>query len=174
MKGSSIAVIHPDRGGGSKMRKLLSVFVAMAFVLSLAAVATAEVKKAEPAEPAAPAAPAKPAEPMKAAEPAKKPAAKKAAKAMQLTGTVEAIDAAAGTLTVKGKKDSVSLKAGEKVRLEGIAVGDKVLVKYSGDSASSVKKVTAKKAAKKEAPTKAVEPAKKEAAPAAPAAPAAK
>jgi NAD-dependent DNA ligase len=53
---------------------------------------------------------------------------------------------------VKGKKESIDLKAGEKVKLEGIAVGDKVLVSHKGDIASSVKKVTAKKAAKKKAP----------------------
>lgn len=99
---------------------------------------------------------------------------KKHVRAHRLAGTIQAIDAAAGTLTVKGKKDSVGLKAGEKVKLEGIAVGDKVLVTYSGDSASSVKKVTARKRAKKKAaPAKAMEPAKKEAAPTAPAASAA-
>src|SRR3970282_2527964 len=89
----------------------------------------------------------------------------------QITGTVEAVDAAAGTITVKGKKETVDLKAGEKVKLEGIGVGDKVLVTYSDGKASSVKKVTAKKAAAKkgatkEAPAKAAEPMKKEMAPA--------
>jgi hypothetical protein len=72
---------------------------------------------------------------------------------------------------VKGKKETVDLKAGEKVKLEGIGVGDKVLVTYSDGKASSVKKVTAKKAAAKkgatkEAPAKAAEPMKKEMAPA--------
>ncbi len=112
--------------------------------------------------------------PAKAAVPAK--AAKKAAKAIPLTGTVEAVDVAAGTFTVKGKKESVDLKAGEKVKLEGISVGDKVTVSYKGDTASSVKKVPAKKAAKKEAPAKVAEPMKKEMTPPAapPAAPAGK
>lgn len=154
------------------MRKLLAVFVAAAFTLSLAAVALADkhMSPAKPAEPAAPAAPAK------AAEPAKKEVAKKGPKSLQLAGTVEAVDAKAGTVTVKGKKSSVSLKAGEKVKLDGIAVGDKVLVKYVGDTASSVNKVPAKKAAAKST-TKAAAPAApaaaaKPAAPAAPAAPA--
>lgn len=144
------------------MRKLVAVFMAFAFVLSLAAVAAAEEKKAEPMK-------APSSAPAKAADPAKKAEAKKAPKAHQLTGTVEAVDAAAGTLTVKGKKDSVSLKAGEKVALDKIAVGDKVLVKYSGDTASSVKKVPAKKKTTKKAMQKAAP-----AAPATPAAPAEK
>ncbi|MGB3398718.1 MAG: hypothetical protein WBA34_00945 [Candidatus Deferrimicrobiaceae bacterium] len=145
------------------MKKLVSVLVALMFALSLAAVAVAADKPAS-----AP-----------AAAPAKKAEAKKAPKAHQITGMVEAVDAAAGTLTVKGKKESVSLKAGEKVKLDGIAAGEKVLVTYSGDTASSVKKVAAtkaapKKAAKKEAPAKMVEPMKKEIAPAATTAPAEK
>ena len=161
------------------MRKMLVVFVALVFTLSLAAVAMAD-KHLAPAKPAEPMKAPAAAAPAKAAEPAKA-AAKKAPKSLQLTGTVEAVDAKAGTLTVKGKKDPVKLKAGEKVSLDGIAVGDKVLVKYSGDTASSVKKVPAKKAAVKEVKkeTKAAAPAApaapaKPAAPAAPAAPAKK
>ena len=79
--------------------------------------------------------------------------AKKSAKAksQQVTGTVEAIDAAAGTLTVKGKKGNVDLKAGEKVKLDSFKVGDKVVVKYADGTASSVKAVKAVKAAKKAA-----------------------
>jgi len=110
------------------MQKPLSVLMAFAFALSLATVALAETK----------------AEPMKAA-PAMKTEAKKA-KSHQITGIVEAVDDAAGTLTVKGKKASVSLKAGDEVKLAKIRVGDKVLVKYTGDTASSVKKVSGKKA----------------------------
>lgn len=105
------------------MKRRLSVLVALALVLSVAAAATAETGKAP--------------------------------RAKRLTGTVEAVDAAAGTLAVKGKKDSVSLRAGDKVELEGIAVGDKVLVKYSGETASSVRKVAAKKRAKKRASSRA-------------------
>lgn len=75
----------------------------------------------------------------------------KAPKVRRLTGTVESVDAAAGTLAVQGKKETVSLRAGEKVELEGIAVGDKVLVKYSGETASTVRKVAARKTAGKRA-----------------------
>jgi len=158
------------------MKRLVSVFVALALVLSLAAVAVAGEKKAEPMKAPEAAAPAKAAEPAQAAPaekaPAKKAAAKQAPKAHQLTGTVETVDAAAGTLSVKGKKGSVALKAGEKVTLDKIAVGDKVLVLYSGDTATSVKLVPAKKASKKVAGKAAAAPAAP-AAPATPAAPAA-
>jgi len=78
----------------------------------------------------------------------KAPAAKKASKpkSQQVTGTIEALDAAAGTFTVKGKKGNVDLKAGEKVKLGDFKVGDKVVVKYAEGAASSVKAVKAKKA----------------------------
>ena len=140
------------------MKKLLSVIVAVAFALSLAAVVVAAEKPA--AAPAA--APAK-------AEPAKAEPVKKAAKVRshRVTGTIESLDAAAGTFSVKGKKGLVDLKAGEKVKLADFAVGDKVLVKYSEGSASSVKKVTEKKKATPKAKTEAAP--KKEMAPAAPA-----
>jgi hypothetical protein len=105
------------------------------------------------------------------AEPAKKEAAKKA-KPKVVTGTIEALDAVAGTFSVKGKKETVQLKAGEKVKLDGFKVGDKVTATYSDGVASKV--VAAKKAAakkegemKKEAPK--AEPAKAAPAPAAPA-----
>lgn len=173
------------------MKKLLSVLVALTFALSLATVvvaadkpasapAAAPAKAAEsavPAKAAEPAVPAKAAEPMKA-EHAIKAEAKKA-KSHQITGIVEAVDDAAGTLTVKGSKGSASLKAGEKVNLAKIHVGDKVLVNYTGDTASSIKKVSGKKATtkqmvKKEAHPKMAEPAKKEMAPAVTQAPAEK
>ncbi len=140
------------------MKKLLSLIVAVAFALSFAAVAVAAEKPA--------AAPAKP-EAAKA-EPAKKVAK---AKSKQVTGTIESLDAAAGTFSVKGKKETVSLKAGEKVKLADFAVGEKVLVKYSEGTASSVKKVSEKKKAAPKAEKKAAAPKaeKKDAAPAAPA-----
>jgi hypothetical protein len=138
------------------MKRLLSLIVAVAFALSFAAVVVAAEKPA--AAPAA--APAK-------AEPAKKVAKPKS---KQITGTVESLDAAAGTFSVKGKKETVSLKAGEKVKLADFAVGNKVLVSYAEGTASSVKKVAEKKKAAPKAEKKDAAPApKKEAAPAAPA-----
>ncbi len=137
------------------MKKLLSVIVGVAFALSLAAVAVAAEKTG--------AAPAKP-------EAAKAEPAKKAAKmkAHRVTGTIESLDAAAGTFSVKGKKETVSLKAGEKVKLADFAVGEKVLVKYSEGTASSMKKVTEKKKGAHKAMKKEAAPMKEEA-PAAPA-----
>ena len=151
------------------MKKLLSVIVAAAFALSLAAVVVAAEKPAA-APAAAPAtAPAK-------AAPAKAEPTKKAAKAKshRVTGTIESLDAAAGTFSVKGKKETVGLKAGEKVKLDGFAVGDKVLVKYSEGTASSVKKVTEKKKAAHKAGKTEAAPKKEMAPAAAPAAPATK
>ncbi len=142
------------------MKKLLSVIVAAAFALSLAAVVVAAEKPA----PAPAGAPAK-AEPAKKADPAKK-ATK--GKARRIAGTIESLDAAAGTFSVKGKKGTVDLKAGEKVKLGDFAVGDKVLVKYSEGTASSVKKVTEKKKAAHKAMKKEAAPMKEQA-PAAPA-----
>jgi hypothetical protein len=141
------------------MKKLFLVSVALIFALSLAAAALAETKAGSenPAEPA------KSTEPMKADSAGKTVPMKKVeareTKSHRITGMVEAVDDAAGTLTVKGKRASVSLKAGEKVKLAKIHVGDKVLVHYRGDTAHSVKKVTARKAAPKKTANKEIAPA---------------
>jgi hypothetical protein len=150
---------------GNEMKKIFTVVMAVAFVFSVAGFAVA----ADNAVKAAPA--------MKEAAPAaeKAPMAKKAAKpkAQQVTGTIEALDAAAGTFSVKGKKGNVDLKAGEKFKLGDFKVGDKVVVKYADGTASSVKAVKAAKAAKKAEPKGEAKPmVEKKAAPAAaPAAP---
>ncbi len=134
------------------MKKLFAIIVAVAFGLSLAGVAVAADKPA-----AGTAAPAK-------AEPAKK-AAK--VRTHRVRGTIEALNAADGTFTVKGKKGPVDLKAGEKVKLADFAVGDNVYVRYSEGTAVSAKKITGKKGAHKGARKEAAP--KTEAAPAAPA-----
>jgi len=148
------------------MKKLFTVMMAIAFAFSVAGFAVAAEKAAAPA--AAPAVEKAPAAPP-AAAPASEKKAPKAAKSLQVSGTIEAIDAAAGTFTVKGKKGNVDLKAGEKVKLAGFKVGDKVVVKYSDGTASSVKK--GKKAEPKAEAPKAT-PAAAPAAPAAAPAPA--
>ena len=143
------------------MKKLFTVVLAVAFALAFSGFAVA-------ADNAAMAAPAK-----KEAAPA--PAAEKKApvaakpKALLLTGTIESLDAAAGTFTVKGKKGNVDLSAGEKVMLGDFKVGDKVVVKYADGKASSLKAVKAKTAEKKAE----AKPAEKKAAPAPAPAPAA-
>jgi len=131
------------------MKKLFFVVVALAFAVSLATEASA-AKMAGPAksvEQAQAAAPGKSAGAVKQAEPAKKAVAGKGEKRRQITGVVKAIDENAGTLTVQGRKGSVSLKAGEKGKLAKIQVGDKVFVNYTGDTASSVRKIAAGKVA---------------------------
>jgi hypothetical protein len=133
------------------MKKIFTVVMAVAFAFSVAGFAVAAEKAAAPA--AAPAAvKAAPADKM-APMAEKAPAAKKAAakpKAQQVTGTIEALDAAAGTFSVKGKKGNVDLKAGATVKLGDFKVGDKVVVKYADGAASSVKAVKAPKAKKAE------------------------
>jgi len=132
------------------MKKIFTVVMAVAFAFSVAGFAVAAEKAAAPAAaPMAEKAPAAKAAPTAEKAPAAKAAAKP--KAQQVTGTIEAVDAAAGTFTVKGKKGNVDLKAGDKVKLGDFKVGDKVVVKYADGSASSVKAVKAAKAAKKAA-----------------------
>jgi hypothetical protein len=122
------------------MKKIFTVVMAVAFAFSVAGFALAADNVAPAKKEAAPA----------AAPMAEKKAAKP--KAQKVTGTIEALDSAAGTLTVKGKKGNVDLKAGEKVKLGDFKVGDKVVVNYADGTASSVKAVKAKKAEKKAAP----------------------
>jgi hypothetical protein len=140
------------------MKKFSALFAAAAFALSLAAMAiAADEKKAAPAP--ASTTKAEPAKKEAAPSPAKKEAARKA-KVKVVTGTVEALDAAAGTFSVKGKKETLQLKAGEKVKLGDLKVGDKVTATYSDGVASKVV------ASKKAAPTMKEGEMKKEAAPA--------
>jgi len=135
------------------MQGFFAVMIAVAFVLPVAGFAAAAEKAATPA--ATKAAPTTEKAPAMAPAGEKKaaPAAEKKAvlpKAQLFTGSVEAVDAAAGTFTVKGKKGNVDLKAGEKVKLGDVKAGDKVVVKYVDGTASSVKVVKAPKAKKAE------------------------
>jgi uncharacterized protein YxeA len=133
------------------MKKILTVVMAVAFAFSVAgfAVAADNAAKAAPAaaksataaEKSAVSAEKSAASAEKSATAAKKSAKK--AKDQKVSGTIEALDVAAGTFTVKGKKGNVDLKAGEKVKLDSFKVGDKVYVKYTDGTASSVKGVKA-------------------------------
>jgi hypothetical protein len=111
-----------------KLTNLFTLFMAVAFALSLAAVAVAQEKA-------------------RASAPATRKGDKTEAKT--ITGTIEVLDAAAGTFSVKGKRDTVSLVGGKNVKLGAFKKGDKVTVIYTGDTASKV--VAAKRAPKKEA-----------------------
>jgi hypothetical protein len=127
------------------MRRLFTAVWTVVFALSVArfAVAADNAVKAAPG-------PATEKKTEKAPAPAEKKASMPAKpKSQQSTGTIEAVDAAAGTFTLKGKKGNVELSAGEKVKLGDIKVGDKVVVKYSEGKASSVKVVKVKTAEKK-------------------------
>jgi uncharacterized protein YxeA len=121
---------------GTEMKKIFTVVMAVAFAFSVAGFAVAADNVAKPAKAAE-----------KSATSAEKSAKK--AKGQKVSGTIEALDVAAGTFTVKGKKENVDLKAGEKVKLGDFQVGDMVVVKYADGTASSVKGVKAAKAAKK-------------------------
>ncbi len=121
------------------MKKVIAIIVSALFILSVAGISFAAEK-----------------------------AAKKApAKVKQVTGEVTAVDAAANTLTVKGKKGDVALvtdaktmvKVGkEKKALADVKAGDKVTVKYTeADGKNTAKSIAvsaapAKKEMKKEAP----------------------
>lgn len=64
--------------------------------------------------------------------PAAKPAGRLFAKVKQIIGEVTAIDAAAKTLTIQGKKGEVTVAVDDEIveRLRDVKVGDKVLVRY--------------------------------------------
>ena len=145
------------------MKKIFTVVMAVAFAFSVAGFAVAAEKAAAPAaeksatsaEKSAVSAEKSAASAEKSATKAKKSAKK--AKGQKVSGTIEALDVAAGTFTVKGKKENVDLKAGEKVKLDSFKVGDKVYVKYADGTASSVKGVKATGRAVKKATKKAAE-----------------
>ncbi|HET6515711.1 MAG TPA: hypothetical protein VFG09_11175 [Thermodesulfovibrionales bacterium] len=123
------------------MKKVIAIIVSVLFVLSVVGLAFA-------AEQAAPA----PAAPMEKKEMAPAKAEKKApAKVKQVTGEVLAVDAAAKTLTVKGKKAEVALSVEDKAaaKLADIKVGDKVTVKYKEMDGKNVATHVTKKAEKK-------------------------
>ncbi len=136
------------------MKRAIALIVAMLFVLSVAVFAVAaEKKEAAPME-------------KKEAAPAEK---KAPAKVKQVTGEVTAVDAAAKTLTVKGKAGDVALTADdkttvkvgkEKKTLADVKVGDKATVRYAEMDGKNVAKsiiIKAAPAEKKEAAPKAEE-----------------
>ena len=112
------------------MRKRFPVLAAAAFALSIIAGGCA--KEPSPPQP----------------QPARKAIAgteKNAAPrphAKLFTGTIEALDAAAGTLTLKGPKGERRFQVHEKVKeqLDGVSIGDKVIVKHVDEIALSIVK----------------------------------
>jgi ribosomal protein S1 len=129
------------------MKKAIAIIVSLLFVLSVAGLSFAAEKAAAPA-------------PEKAME-------KKApVKVKWLSGEVTAVDAAANTITVKGKKaevtltanDKTSIKMGkEKKTLADVKVGEKVSTRYSEVEGKNVAKSIMLKSEKAEKKAKKME-----------------
>jgi len=146
------------------MKKTLAIIVSIIFVLSFAGLSFAADKPAVE----------KKAEPVKAEKKAPVAAEKKAepAKVKQVTGDVAAVDAKAGTITVKGKKGDTTVATDAKTKImmgkdvkaiADVKVGDKVTVKFSeADGKMTAKSVAIKAAEKKAEPAKKAEPVRAE------------
>lgn len=141
--------------------------MALVFALTVS-VAFAQQPAEKKAEPAKPAEPAKKTEAAKPAE--KKEEKKPKEKVKQITGEVTAVDTVGKSITVKSKKQELTIAVTDE-QIKDIKAGDKVVVKYTEKdgkaTAKSVKKAAAK-AEKKEAKP-AEKPAEKKAEPAKPA-----
>ena len=112
------------------MRKLFPVLAAAAFALSIVAGGCAKEKSPPQPQPA-----------RKAIAETEKPAAPKPHVKL-FTGTIEAMDTAAGTLTLKGPKGEMRFQVREKVKeqLDGLNIGEKVIVKHVDEIALSIVK----------------------------------
>ncbi len=113
------------------MRKPFHLLAAAVIALSMSAGGCGK----EPSPPAPPQ-PAK----KEAAEPVKKAAPKP--RATLFTGTIEELDEAAGTLTLKGPKGERRFQTPAKMKdqLDGLELGDKVIVKHVDNIAISIVK----------------------------------
>jgi hypothetical protein len=113
-----------------KMRKLFPVLAAAAFALLIVAGGCAKEKSPPQPQPA-----------RKAIAGTEKNASPKPHVKL-FTGTIEALDAAAGTLTLKGPMGERRFQVHEKVkeRLDGLKIGDKVIVKHVDEIALSIVK----------------------------------
>lgn len=113
-----------------RMKKLFPVLAAAAFALSIVAGGCTKDKSPPPPQPA-----------KKAISGTEKNAAPKP-RVKLFTGTIEALDEEAGTLTLKGPKGEMRFQAREKVKkqLDGLNIGDKVIVKHVDEIALSIVK----------------------------------
>jgi len=109
------------------MKRILSVVLSLIFVFAVTSMAFAAETKDAAAAPAV--------EQKETAAPAKE-----AAKRVQVTGEITALDAAAKTFTVKGRKGDVALSIDDKTKIKAgkeaktladLKAGDKVTVKYT-------------------------------------------
>ena len=112
------------------MRKLFPVLAAAAFALSIVAGGCAKEKSPPQPQPA-----------RKAIAGTEKNAAPKP-HVKFFTGKIETLDAAAGTLTLKGPKGARRFQVHEKVKeqLDGLKIGDKVILKHVDEIALSIVK----------------------------------
>jgi hypothetical protein len=113
-----------------KMRKLFSMLTAAAFALSIIAGGCAKDKSPPQPQPA-----------RKAISGTEKNAAPKP-RVKLFTGKIEALDETTGTLTLKGPKGERRFQAHEKVKeqLDGLKIGDKIIVKHVDEIALSIVK----------------------------------
>ncbi len=113
------------------MRKLVPVITATVFALAILAAGCANKKSPPPRQPSkeVPAVAAKKAAP--------KP------RVTVFTGTIMAVDKSAGTLTLKGRKSEMEFQVGEKAKkqLDGLRLGDKLIVKHVDETALSIVKL---------------------------------
>jgi len=112
------------------MRNLFSLLAAATFALSIVAGGCAKEQAPPPSEPAK----------KESAAAVTKPAPKPRVKLF--TGTIEVLDAAAGTLTLKGPRGERRFQVHEEVKeqFNGLKIGDKVIVKHAEDIALSIVK----------------------------------
>lgn len=112
------------------MRKLFSVLATAAFALSIVAGGCAKEKAPSPPEPAK----------KESATIETKTAPKPHVKLF--TGTIEVLDAAAGSLTLKGPRGERRFQVHEKLKeqLDGLEIGDKVIVKHTDEMVFSIVK----------------------------------
>jgi len=117
------------------MRNLFSLLAAATFALSIVAGGCAKEQAPPPSEPAK----------KESAAAVTKPAPKPRVKLF--TGTIEVLDAAAGTLTLKGPRGERRFQVHEEVKeqFNGLKIGDKVIVKHTGEVALSIVKPGASK-----------------------------
>jgi hypothetical protein len=113
------------------MRKPVTALAAATIALLIAAGGCAKEQSLPP--------PPQPAE-KEVAVPVKKAAPKP--RANLFTGTIEELDEAAGTLTLKGPRGEMRFKTGEKAKgqLDGLEIGDKVIVKHADNTVLSIVK----------------------------------
>ncbi|MFA6148406.1 MAG: hypothetical protein WC899_09370 [bacterium] len=112
------------------MRKLFPVVIAAVFALSMVAAGCAKENSPPPPQP-----------PKKETAGADKKAAPKP-RVKLFTGTIVALDETAGTLTLKGPKGARDFQAREKAKkqLDGLKIGDKVIVKHIHEIVFSIVK----------------------------------